>query len=185
MIILDPVCALPRWRFAVLLLMAVAGCANRDAVVSFPAQTPPPFSESGQMVLPDRWWTTFDDGGLDRQINQALGGSFTLAAAWQRILAARALARREASDLWPDVDGVADIGSMFGPGDDPTVFTSGLDASYQVDLWGQIESRVDAERLRAAATYADYHDGRLDSVGRGSPYLVCSQRVPRPVGTPG
>jgi NodT family efflux transporter outer membrane factor (OMF) lipoprotein len=109
------------------------------------------------MVTPDRWWTTFDDSGLDRQINQALGGSFTLAAAMQRLNAARALARREASDLWPDVDGVADIASVFGPGDDRTLYTWGLDASYQVDLWGQIGSRVQAERLRAAATDADYH----------------------------
>ena len=65
--------------------------------------------------------------------------------------------RREASDLFPDVDGVADIASLFGPGDDRTVFTWGLDASYQVDLWGQIGSRVEAERLRAEATHADYH----------------------------
>lgn len=156
MVIVDPVCARP-WRcFAVLLLLAMAGCANRDAVVSFPARLPPPFSASGKMVSPDRWWTTFDDSGLDQQINQALGGSFTLAAALQRLRAARALVRREASDLWPDVDGVADIGSVFGPGDDRTVYTLGLDASYQVDLWGQIESRVEAERLRAAATFADY-----------------------------
>ena len=157
MIIVDPVCARP-WRcLAVLLLLAIAGCANRDAVVSFPTRSPPPFSASGKMVSPDRWWTTFDDSGLDQQINQALGGSFTLAAALQRLRAARALARREASDLWPDVDGVADIGSVFGPGDNRTVFTSGLDTSYQVDLWGQIESQVQAERQRAAATQADYH----------------------------
>ena len=32
-----------------------------------------------------------------------------------------------------------------------------MDASYQVDLWGQIRSRVDAERFRAQATQADYH----------------------------
>ena len=157
MFIVDPVCARPWVRFAVVLFLAMAGCANRDTVVSSPTTPPPPFSASGQIIAPDRWWTTFNDVGLDRQINQALGGSFTLAAALQRLRASRAVARREASDLWPDVDGVADIVSVFGPGNDRTLYTWGLDASYQVDIWGQIESRVEAERLRAAATYADYH----------------------------
>ncbi|MFK8113641.1 MAG: TolC family protein [Rubripirellula sp.] len=126
--------------------------------MSFPVKPQPsPFSESGQVVTPDRWWLSFDEGGLDQQINQAFTGSFTLAAAAERLRAARAVTRREASDLWPDVDGVADIGSVLGPGRDRTSYTLGLDASYQVDLWGQIESRVQAERLRAQATYADYH----------------------------
>ena len=157
MFIVESVCARPWGRFAVLLFLAISGCANRDAIVSLPAKPrSPPFSASGQIVTQDRWWTTFDDVELDRQVNRALDGSFTLAAAVQRLRAARALARREASDLWPDVDGVADIGSVFGPGDDRTAYAWGLDASYQVDLWGQIESRVQAEQLRADATYADY-----------------------------
>lgn len=156
MVTLGSVCA-RLWAYsAVLLLSAVVGCANRESV-SFPTKSPPPFSASGEIRQPERWWTTFEDAGLDSQIDQAFNGSFTLAAALQRLRAARAVARREASDLWPDVDGVADIGSVFGPGDDRTLYTLGLDASYQVDLWGQIESRVQAERFRAAATYADYH----------------------------
>jgi NodT family efflux transporter outer membrane factor (OMF) lipoprotein len=72
--------------------------------------------------------------------------------------AARALTRREASDLWPDLNGVYDTNSTFSTdGDESSSFVLGLDASYQVDLWGQIQSRVDAERLRASATHADYH----------------------------
>lgn len=157
MVILAPVRAVSiRWLSA-LLLTAVGGCAGREFTGAFRSQPPPAFSSSGQVGVPDRWWITFDDPGLTQSVEQAFAGNFTLAAALQRLGAARALARREASDLFPDVDGVADIASLFGPGDDRTVFTWGLDASYQVDLWGQIESRVEAERLRAAATHADYH----------------------------
>ncbi|MEM1070129.1 MAG: TolC family protein [Planctomycetota bacterium] len=119
-------------------------------------ESPPEFSDTGQVVPPDRWWTTFGDAALDQQIDQAFDESYTLAGALQRVVAARALARREASNLWPDVDGTADISSVLGPGDDRTVFTWGLDASYQVDLWGQIGARVDAELFRAQATYEDY-----------------------------
>ena len=106
--------------------------------------------------MPDRWWTTFDDPRLNFLVEESFSRSFTLAAALQRLRAARALARREASDLWPDIDGVVDIVGDFGPGTDRGIYTSGFDVSYQVDLWGQIESRVEAERLRAAATASDY-----------------------------
>jgi NodT family efflux transporter outer membrane factor (OMF) lipoprotein len=107
--------------------------------------------------MPDRWWTTFDDPALNRQIGRSLDGSFALAAALERVRAARALARREASDLWPDVDGIALVDSTFATeGPDQANYVLGFDSSYQVDLWGQIQSRVDAERLRASATREEY-----------------------------
>ncbi len=138
--------------------MVVAGCANRDRLgTSLPCQTPPPFSDSGELTLPDRWWKSFNDASLDLQINQALDGNFNLAAAYQRLRAARALTRIEAANLWPFLNGVADYGSIFVPGEDGTILNWGLEAGYQVDLWGQIESRVEAEQFRADATAADYH----------------------------
>ena len=137
--------------------LVASGCANRNTNLNLGTEAAPPFSESGTVAPPDQWWTAFDDSGLNRQVAQAFQGSFTLSAALNRLRAARAVTRREASDFFPDIDGVADIGSVFGPGDDDTSYTLGFDASYQVDLWGQIESRVEAERLRAEATEADYH----------------------------
>lgn len=116
-----------------------------------------PFSESGESLMPDRWWTAFGDPTLNLQVNQALGENLSLAEAAERLRAARAVTRREASDLFFDVDGVVGIDSNFGPGPNRTRVAWGLDAAYQVDLWGQIQSRVDAERFRAEATHADYH----------------------------
>ncbi|MEO9591653.1 TolC family protein [Rhodopirellula bahusiensis] len=144
-----------RWLIALLLIGV--GCANPDNTWTFRSQTPPPFSAPGEVIPPDRWWTTFNDPTLNAEIEVALQGNFTLAAALQRLYAARAVTRREASDLWPDLNGVADYGSTMGPGNDRSSFIWGLDAGYQVDLWGEIESRVDAERLRTSATREDYH----------------------------
>ncbi|WDQ19551.1 TolC family protein [Rhodopirellula sp. P2] len=143
-----------RWLIA--LLLVGAGCANPDNTWTFRSQTPPPFSAEGEVVQPDRWWTSFNDPTLNAEIEVALQGNFTLAAALQRLHAARAVTRREASDLWPDLNGIADYGSTMGPGKDRSSFIWGLDAGYQVDLWGEIESRVDAERLRTSATREDY-----------------------------
>lgn len=142
-------------RWQMVLLLVLTGCAGRDFVRP---QLPdaPLFSSSGTAEIPQRWWMAFNDPELDYQINRALDGNYTLAAALQRVRAARAVARREASDLFPDLNGTADIDSVFGPGRDSTVYRVGLDAAYQVDLWGEIGSRVDAQRFRANATWHDY-----------------------------
>lgn len=140
-----------------LVLLASPGCRTRQVQRDFPTRALVPFSESGEVGMPDRWWTTFGDDGLDFQVERALGDNFELAAALQRLRAARAVARREASDFFPDVDGVFGTNATFGPGPTETRTTWGLDANYQVDLWGEIQSRVDAQRFRADATHADYH----------------------------
>ena len=149
---------LHQWRWLVaLLLLGLAGCAYKDAAVGWSLTPPPPFSESGEVPVPDRWWTAFDDSDLNRQVDCALDGNYTLAAALQRLQAARALTRREASDLLPDVNFFKEAaGTIRSNGPETNRFELGLDAAYEVDLWGRIESRVEAERLRASATEADY-----------------------------
>lgn len=140
-----------------LLALGLEGCANREVAYTLPLQQAAPFSRSGEVELPDRWWTTFENSALNRQVEASLGGNYTLSGAWERLRAARALTRREATDLFPDLNGVGEIGGTTATSrQDQSRFALGLDAAYQVDLWGQIESRVDAERLRTSATLADY-----------------------------
>lgn len=146
--------------FVALLSLAVGigGCMTHDVVGRLRLERAPPFSASGEVDVPDRWWTAFDDSALSGQIDRSLGGSYTLAAAWERLRAARALTWREASDLWPDIDGIAEAeGTLRTEGENDSRFALGFDASYELDLWGRIGSRVEAERLRTAATRADYH----------------------------
>jgi NodT family efflux transporter outer membrane factor (OMF) lipoprotein len=145
-----------------LLMLTLGGCANPEDTGPLPAEDAPAFSISGEAAAPDRWWTAFEDPSLNRQIDRALDENYSLAAAWQRLRAARALAEREASDLWPDLDGIAEAESTSDSEDgDETRFALGLEASYEVDLWGRIQSRVEAERFRASATRADYDTAAL------------------------
>lgn len=142
---------------AVLLLAMLAGCAQKELAVSLPVQDPPPFAPSGDALVPDRWWTTFGDWELNREVERSLGGNFALAAAVSRLRAAEAVAWRESSFLLPDVNGIADAsGTYLTNAPNRSSFALGLEASYEVDLWGRIESRVEAEELRASATEADY-----------------------------
>lgn len=148
-----------QWRWLVLLLsLGFVGCVNKVPPVKLPLQHAPLFSSSGESIAPNRWWTAFDDSSLDREVARSLDGSFTLTAALQRLRAAQAQARREASDLFPDVDGLADAEGVFrSDGPEESFFALGLGAAYEVDLWDRIESHAEAEQLRAAATDADYY----------------------------
>lgn len=144
-----------------LVALACTACATREEA-SLPLQSAPPFSESGPAALPQRWWRAFDDPGLNAQVAQALAGSFTLASAWQRLQAARALARRTSSELYPDLDlGASGQWQDADAGPAPDTFEAGPAASYEVDLWGRIGSLAEAERLRARASEADYRTAAL------------------------
>jgi len=143
-------------------LLLAAGCANQGWFQPHLQQQPPPFfTDSGTEQAPDRWWTAFDDPVLDYQINQALGSSYSLASARQRVSAARALARRESSDLVGDVNGVLGLSSTFRPGTDRVRMELGLEATHPIDWWGEIEARVQAERLRAESTNLDFYSVAL------------------------
>ena len=141
----------------VALVTGISGCATGERGRCGALPDSPPFSESGDGNAPRRWWTAFDDPALDYHINQAFNGSYNLEAALQRVYASRAIARRESSDLRLDLNGIANTGSSFGPGPDSTIYQLGFDVAYQVDLWGEIQSRVAAQRIRAQAICQDFH----------------------------
>ncbi len=140
----------------------VVGCADRNLRQPLPELQPlEEFSEAGDVPQPERWWSAFNDSKLDSYVASGLENNYSLQAAAFQIRAARAVTRREASDFWPDIDGFLGLGSNMGPGENLTRYNLGLDANWQIDLWGEIESRVEAQRLRANATCWNYHAGAL------------------------
>lgn len=149
----------------------VAGCVSPQPRGELPFQDAPAFSlgtdeaagagdgldAEGDRPI-DRWWRSLGDAALNERIERALTNNYDLAAAWQRLSAARALARRAEADLYPDLDATAGASRQesLDSGSDQTTLSLGLAASYEVDLWGRIDSLAQAEALRARATEADY-----------------------------
>jgi NodT family efflux transporter outer membrane factor (OMF) lipoprotein len=142
-------------------LAFAAACAPRTGEVSLPLAPPRSFSESGEEPLPERWWTSFDDPALNQLVEQALRSNFDLASAWQRLRQARAIVERERSSLYPDVDVELEASAREPDFDGGDGLRLGLVSEYEVDLWGRIRSRIDAERYRARATLADYQTAAL------------------------
>jgi NodT family efflux transporter outer membrane factor (OMF) lipoprotein len=124
-----------------------------------------PFSASDGVERPAEWWLAFEDPELNRLIDQALANSPDLLAVWERLQANEALARRERSGLFPQLDATGSASSQREDGDGTDLFSAGLSAGYEVDLWGRIRSQAEAERLRAEATKADYETAALTLTG--------------------
>lgn len=124
---------------------------------------PTSFTVTGQPVLPVQWWEHLNDPALNQLIEAALDDNPSLAATWDRLDQARAIARREGADLSPTLD--AEAGGSVGrrrntagnnAGESGTQSLSlGLRASYEVDLWRRIESQVEAATLDSQASLAN------------------------------
>ena len=139
----------------------LVGCSSAPKEPNSPTDIPNEFSASGTRKAPDRWWTAFDDERLSSLVDQALKSNFNLKTAWSRLREARSIVDRESSRLYPDLDGLAQGEISGGDSGVDERLRLGLTSEYEVDLWGRIESRVEAERYRARATLEDYRTAAL------------------------
>jgi NodT family efflux transporter outer membrane factor (OMF) lipoprotein len=145
------------------LIFALLNCSPKTTSVSLPVDSPESFAESGMQPVPERWWIVFEDAQLNALVDSALNSNFNLKTAWERLRAAQAVVDRESSRFFPRLDGSvrAERNRSQSQFRDSEVLELGLSSEYEIDLWGQIRSGVDAERFRARASYADYQTAAL------------------------
>ena len=131
--------------------------------VEAPIPTPKSFNYTGNEVIPERWWTTFEDEQLNRLIDTAFTKNLNLASIWEQFQAAKANVRIQGSNLWPQVEasirsGISRPQPDFAGGENSQV---GLSAFYEVDLWGRLSAEKEAEVFRAKASFYDYQAGAM------------------------
>ena len=145
-----------RGWFCLFTIIALAACSIETSSPTSRFQPQGQFSLAGVESLPDRWWLTFADPTLDHLIARALSENFSLQTAWDRLDQARAVARRAGAALWPEVNGEASGSTTRFRTNSQTEssndFSLGLSASYEVDLWGRINSTQEAAELDAMAS---------------------------------
>ncbi|MBS3805526.1 MAG: efflux transporter outer membrane subunit [Oleiphilaceae bacterium] len=147
---------------AVLLLSA---CATRQEPPLEPVELPAAFTRTGQPEVPDTWWQSFDDKQLNDLVAQALDGNLGLRASYQRLRQARAVADRQDAALFPTLDANAGAERQESDTTESSTFSAGLSASYEVDLWGRVQSLSEAEALRVSATLGDYQAAAVSLSG--------------------
>jgi NodT family efflux transporter outer membrane factor (OMF) lipoprotein len=163
------------WIFGGLLLAACAvGPDYRAPAPVMPESWQQPSSAAGESAELARWWTTLGDPILDRLVEQAIAGSPTVRQASARVLEARARRGIAAAGLAPSVDASAganvvdaERGATSTPGNDETdeSWSAGLDASWEIDLFGGQRRSVESADAQLGAAEADLRDVLITLLG--------------------
>lgn len=100
------------------------------------------------------WWKNFQSAELNALVDEALSNSPSIRQAWARLAQANALATISGASRYPSLSYDASAAASRDSIDKETVesYSAGLNASYELDLWGRIKSEKEAARLDRDAT---------------------------------
>lgn len=152
----------------VLLALATQACAvgpnyrpQAAAALHVPDRYQAPAAESIDAAGLAHWWTAFNDPTLTSLVERTLAGNTDLAAAQARLRAARASLKASRGALLPSLSAGGSASRqevVEGPGGGNSGFQAGLDAAYEVDLFGGIRRSVEAARANAQSSAASLAD---------------------------
>lgn len=154
-----------------LLLLAVAGlssCAltgtHSGSSVKLPAawRNSSGFPTSSARTDLSRWWNQFDDPKLGQIIRIALENNPDMASASSRIRESRARRASEISGLFPTLSGSTSARAQGthldgGGGSSGESYSTGLDASWEIDLFGKRRSAIAASSADLGATEENFN----------------------------
>jgi multidrug efflux system outer membrane protein len=158
---------------------ALSGCAVGPDFMKPETATQPSFLGAGEAgatatsgdVL-QQWWSHFGDKTLDSLIADAVRSNVDLRGAISRVNQARAIRREKFLDLFPTV--TSDLiytrtqtptqtfaGGAF-PSSSPYIeneyYNVGLDAVWELDIFGRVRRGVESKDAESAASVAQLHD---------------------------
>lgn len=111
------------------------------------------------------WWQSWQDPVLDHLLNAAQQANPTLEFAQARIREARAKASSAKSYLWPTIGGTANAtrssNEMISPNYITNAGSVGLDASWEIDLWGGIRAAEQGLLANLKAREVEWHDAQV------------------------
>ncbi|HEX5738011.1 MAG TPA: efflux transporter outer membrane subunit [Hydrogenophaga sp.] len=158
--------------------LVLAGCAT--ALPSLPpaVDTPPQFKEQlrqnehwtiaqpAEAQSRGTWWKAFNDPVLDELVERAGAGNTGIQEAAARLAQARALVRSAGADRTPQIGlgAAADrgTGTSTANGSSPgTLLQTGVNLSYELDLFGRLSRTQDAATLDAQSREALLQSTRL------------------------
>lgn len=147
--------------------LGLAACAvpRPPSSVAAPAasQWYAPLPHDGTLTDLTRWWQQFNDPLLIELIAAAQSASPTVASAATRIAQARANRVTAGAALLPTVDGSvsASRGNPQAGLPVATTLQAGVQAGWELDLFGGNRAVLDAARSRLAGAEAGWHDARV------------------------
>ena len=137
-------------------LIAITGCSVRGTDIE-PVPPTPPAAFDGAAVAGlattepvDAWWTTFQDARMTSLVEQALGRSPDVREAAALVRLARARMREQEGANWPFGGATARFDRSRTQAvltvADADLFDAGVDASWEVDIFGARSAAIAASR---------------------------------------
>ena len=152
---------------ATAIAIALGGCAATPVPPDPGAAIAPawqaPLPHGGRLVELDQWWAQFDDPLMARLVTAAEAVSPSIASAGARIAEARATRVGAEAALLPQVNATAsasrgrpDLALPLA-----TASNAGLQASWELDVFGGNRAGRSAAEARLAGAEATWHDARV------------------------
>jgi NodT family efflux transporter outer membrane factor (OMF) lipoprotein len=134
----------------------VTSCSINTHDFDAPVMVSERFSLSGEAQMPSLWWINLQDPVLNGLVDKALSDNFDIKVAYYRVKQSYAIARKAGSELIPAVNGSAGLERITqyqeGIGQSRSeIFSIGVAASYELDLWGRIRANTLAAELDGAS----------------------------------
>lgn len=113
-------------------------------------------------VAPDRWWRLYDDPALDGFVAQAFAANTDLRVAMANLSRARALLSEARAGRYPSTTATGGAswgrslqnGGIAAGAREQWTYSAGMDAAWEVDLFGRVSRSIEAARGDAAALAA-------------------------------
>ncbi len=111
-----------------------------------------------------QWWTQFNDPNLTSLINRAMASNLDLKQAESRLRQARSARKVVFAGLWPTVDATGSYSRSQTAGSATTspirrdLWQSGLDAVWEIDIFGGVRRNVEAAEADIQAAVEDQRD---------------------------
>jgi NodT family efflux transporter outer membrane factor (OMF) lipoprotein len=161
------------WVTVFLVLFAVAGCAavGPDYVrpdIKAPARWDTVAADPDGIGKADpdalaAWWHTLDDPVLNRLIDAAAANNLDVKSALSRVREARARKAKSTASQLPGVDATASAqkrlsSSATGSSETSELYSAGVDAGWEIDLFGGVRRSVEAAQADIEAGVEDLND---------------------------
>lgn len=149
-------------------LYGLGGCGPSATVIHAKVSLPADWKNAGHFPVASpsrdlsRWWGRFEDPTLNRLIADALANSPDVVSAAARVKQSRAQRNAEAASLFPSLSGSASANNSASKRDGAarntdSTYAAGLNASWEVDLFGKRRSSVEAASAQLGATEENFH----------------------------
>jgi NodT family efflux transporter outer membrane factor (OMF) lipoprotein len=147
-------------------LSVLAGCSapdrapepETDAPIGSSKWTTP---QNGGFVVQKDWWTAMGDPVLDSLIEEATSDNLDLALLVDRTRRAEIELKGAKADQWPQLSATAGYTAVFTENFDTDNYSLGGGIGWELDVWGRLSEKKEAQLLAYQATEADWRAGYL------------------------